>query len=123
MVSFFVGSGSKGLVLLSVGVVSFVPGVTGSTGGFSGSSTAGTFKNIFNSSRESLPSASVSALVKAASSSASVRFYPLDTKAALISCLVREPSASESAVVKNTVTSCTVAFSGRTLTGAAGSTG
>jgi hypothetical protein len=64
-------------------------------------------------------------LVKEASSSASVRFYPLDTKAALISYLVRNPSLSESAVVKNTDTSWTVAFGGKTFgySGWTGSTG
>ena len=64
-------------------------------------------------------------MVKEASSSALVRFYPLDTKAALISYLVRNPSPSESAVVKNTDTSWTVAFGGKTFgySGWTGSTG
>ena len=67
---------SAGMVVLSEGTVSFLTGsvgVTGSFGGFSG--VLGT-KKFLSSSRLRLPSASVSALVKAESSSVSEMTTP-----------------------------------------------
>jgi len=129
-VSFLTGStgvGSVGVVVLSIGVVSLVTGVTGSVGGVTGSvggdsGTAGT-KNFFSSSRESLPSASVSALTNAASSSASVIVCPFAAKAVFISSLVKKPSESVSADFKKSLTSYSVALLGSTFAGVAGSTG
>jgi hypothetical protein len=97
-------SGSTGVVSFFNGSVVLSAGVTGSVGGITGYSVFET-SMVFNSSSETLPFASVSALESTVSSSESLIGVPTEVNAFFISSLVRYPSLSESAVLKNSATS------------------
>ena len=91
----------------------YTGGVTGSVG------TTGT-SIALSSSKEILPSPSLSPLLKAVASSSSVIFWPFALKAVLTSSLVMNPSVSVSADLKKSLTSYSVALAGITFIGSAG---